>query len=200
MSINAFDAAVAGESVLVTETRIEDLQLLGRVGSTSIVISGARQYFSPASLNPYELMGAALGSSTAMILRLYADRMGFPLVRIQVSVSHHPTGEDSGAAFERAIILEGDLSDAQRERLLEVARRCPIDRTLSRSAAIHTSVSTDTHISAPPATSDYLKDLEDSIGGNKVSRRSRAAEPSRGRKRFTPRETVPPVRRARKGR
>src|ERR1700677_4905930 len=52
MSINAFNAAVAGECVLVTETRIEHLQLLGRVGGTSLVISGSRQHFSPASLNP----------------------------------------------------------------------------------------------------------------------------------------------------
>ena len=123
MSINAFDAAVAGESVLVTETRMEELQLLGRVGSTSFVIAGSRRNFSPESLNPYELLGAALGSSTAMTLRLYADRMGLPLVRIQVSVSHHPSGENCAAAFERSIILEGDLSAEQRQRLLEVVRR-----------------------------------------------------------------------------
>jgi uncharacterized OsmC-like protein len=164
MSINAFNAAVAGDSVLVTETRIEDFQLLGRVGSTSIMIAGSRRHFSPASLNPYELMGAALGSSTAMTLRLYADRMGWPLVRIQVSVSHHPSDDQAGATLERAIILEGDLSEAQRQRLLEVARYCPIDRTLRRGAEIDTSVSTDICISAPAATSDYLSDIEDSIG------------------------------------
>jgi uncharacterized OsmC-like protein len=164
MSINAFNAAIAGECVLVTETRIEHLQLLGRVGDTSLVISGSRQHFSPASLNPYELVGAALGSSTAMTLRLYADRIGLPLVRIQVSVSHHPTGEESGAAFERAIILEGDLSEEQREQLLDVARHCPIDRTLTRGAEIHTSVSSNSCIAAPPATSDYLRDIEDIVG------------------------------------
>lgn len=164
MSINAFNAAVAGDSVLVTETRIEDLQLLGRVGDTSIMIAGTRRYFSPESLNPYELMGAALGSSTAMTLRLYADRMGWPLVRIQVSVSHHPSGDHPAATFERAIILEGDLSDGQRERLLEVAGHCPVDRALRCSAEIHTSISTDICISAPPATSDYLSDIEESIG------------------------------------
>jgi putative redox protein len=163
MSINAFDAAIAGESVLVTETRMEDLQLLGRVGSTSFVISGSRRNFSPESLNPYELLGAALGSSTAMTVRLYADRLGLPLDRIQVSVSHHPSGADTGAAFERAIILEGDLSREQRQRLLDVARHCPVDQTLSHGAEIHTSVSTDLHISAAPATSDYLRDVEERV-------------------------------------
>jgi uncharacterized OsmC-like protein len=148
MSINAFDAAVAGESVLVTETRMEDLQLLGRVGGTSFVIS---------------LLGAALGSSTAMTLRLYADRVGLPLVRVQVSVSHHPSGADYGAAFERSIILEGDLSDEQRHELSQVARHCPVDQTLSHGAEIHTSVSTDMHISAAPATSDYLRDVDERV-------------------------------------
>ena len=163
MSINAFEAAVAGESVLVTETRMEELQLLGRVGSTSLVISGARRNFSPESLNPFELLGAALGSSTAMTLRLYADRVGLPLDRIQVSVSHHPSDADSGAAFERSIILEGDLSAEQRRRLLDVARHCPVDQTLSRGAEIHTSVSTDIRISAAPATSDYLRDIDQRV-------------------------------------
>ncbi|MGD0492812.1 MAG: OsmC family protein [Steroidobacteraceae bacterium] len=163
MSINAFDAAVAGESVLVTETRMEDLQLLGRVGGTSFVISGTRRNFSPESLNPYELLGAALGSSTAMTLRLYADRVGLPLVRVQVSVSHHPSGADYGAAFERSIILEGDLSDEQRHELSQVARHCPVDQTLSHGAEIHTSVSTDMHISAAPATSDYLRDVDERV-------------------------------------
>jgi putative redox protein len=164
MSINAFDAAVAGESVLVTETRMEELQLLARVGSTSFVISGSRRNFSPESLNPYELLGAALGSSTAMTLRLYADRVGLPLVRIQVSVSHHPSGENGGAAFERAIILEGELTAEQRQRLLDVAAHCPVDRTLSQGAEIHTSMSTDLRISAAPATSDYLRDIDERVG------------------------------------
>src|SRR5271157_4294934 len=104
MSISAFDAAVAGKSVLITETRMEPLQLLGRVGSTSFVIAGSRGHFFPESLNPYELLGAALGACTAMSLRLYADQMGLPLVRIQVSVSHHSSGGESKALFERTII------------------------------------------------------------------------------------------------
>src|SRR5580692_9729403 len=89
MHSSPFDSATAGKSVLVTETCMEPLQLLGRVGSTSFVIAGSRRPFCPESLNPYELMGAALGSCTAMVLRLHADSMGLPVSRIQVSVSHH---------------------------------------------------------------------------------------------------------------
>jgi len=163
MSISAFDAAVAGESVLVTETRMEHLQLLGRVGSTSFVISGSRKNFSPESLNPYELMGAALGACTAMTLRLYADRMELPLDRIQVSVSHHPSGAESRSVIERTILLDGDLSAAQRERLLEVAEHCPVDQALRNGTQIHTVVSTDHLVSASPATSDYLRDIDDTV-------------------------------------
>jgi hypothetical protein len=86
-----------------------------------------------------------------------------PLVRVQVSVSHHPSGELSRAVFERRIILEGDLSEAQRQRLLDVAEHCPVDQTLSHGAEIHTSVSTDNQIAAAPATSDYVRDIDDRI-------------------------------------
>ena len=150
MSINAFDAAVAGESVLVTETRMEDLQLLGRVGGTSFVISGTRRNFSPESLNPYELLGAALGSSTAMTLRLYADRVGLPLVRVQVE--RVPSSERRGlrSGLRAQHHLGGRLERRAKACAAHVARHCPVDQTLSQGAEIHTSVSTDMHSPRPP--------------------------------------------------
>lgn len=163
MSISPFDAAVAGKSVLITETGMETLQLLGRVGSTSFVIAGSRGHFFPESLNPYELLGAALGACTAMTLRLYADQMGLPLIRIQVSVSHHSRGGEPKALLERTIILEGPLSASQRQRLVELAQQGPVDQTLSSGAEIHTFVSTNNLVSAPPATSDYLKDINEAV-------------------------------------
>jgi putative redox protein len=163
MHMNALDAAAAGKSVLITETGMDPLQLLGRVGSTSFVIAGSRRHFFPESLNPYELLGAALGACTAMSLRLYADQMDWPLSRIQVSVSHHSRGRDSKALFERTIILEGPLNASQRQRLLEVARQGPVDQTLGGGAEIHTFVSTDNRVSASPATSDYLEDIHDAV-------------------------------------
>ena len=83
MRSSPFDSAVAGECVLITETGMEPLELLGRVGSTSFVIADSRRPFFPESLNPYELMAAALGSCTAMILRLHANQMGLALSRIR---------------------------------------------------------------------------------------------------------------------
>jgi uncharacterized OsmC-like protein len=159
MRLSPFDSAVAGESVLITETRMEPLQLLGRVGSTSFVIAGSRQPFCPESLNPYELMGAALGSCTAMILRLHADRMGLDVSRIQVSVSHHSGYPDTMALFERTILLEGSISADDRLRLLEAAQRGPVDLSLRGGAEIRTILSTDNYLAASPATSDYLSDI-----------------------------------------
>jgi putative redox protein len=159
MRSNPFDSAVAGNSVLITETGMEPLQLQGLVGSTSFVIAGSREPFCPESLNPYELMGAALGSCTAMILRLHADSMGLALSRIQVSVSHHSGYPDTMALFERTIFLEGSISEDDRLRLLEAAQRGPVDLNLRGGAEIRTTLSTDNYLAAPPATSDYLSDI-----------------------------------------
>lgn len=159
MRSSPFDSAVAGKTVLITETRMEPLQLLARVGSTSFVIAGSRRPFCPESLNPYELMGAALGSCTAMILRLHADLMGLAVSRIQVSVSHHSGYPDTMALFERTIFLEGAISADDRLRLLEAAQRGPVDLNLRGGAEIRTTLSTDDCLAAPPATSDYLGDI-----------------------------------------
>lgn len=159
MGSSPFDCAVAGKSVLVTETGMEPLQLLGRVGSTSFVIAGSRRPFCPESINPYELMGAALGSCTAMLLRLHADRMGLGLSRVRVSVSHHSGYPDRMALFEQTIFLEGSISAEGRLRLLEAARGGPVDLSLRGGAEIRTTLSTDNLLAALPASSDYLCDM-----------------------------------------
>jgi uncharacterized OsmC-like protein len=159
MGSNPFDSAVAGKCVLVTETGMEPLQLLGRVGSTSFVIAGSRRPYCPESLNPYELLGAALGSCTAMLLRLHADQMDLAVSRIQVSVSHHSGYPGTMALFERTIFLEGSISAEDRLRLLEVAQRSPVDLSLRGGAEIRTTLSIDNR-RAPPASSDYLSDIE----------------------------------------
>jgi uncharacterized OsmC-like protein len=142
---------------------MEPLQMLGRVGSTSFVIADSRRPFCPGSLNPYELMGAALGSCTAMVLRLHADLMGLALSRIEVSVSHHSGYPESMALFERTIFLEGSISADDKLRLLEAAQRGPVDLSLRGGAEIRTILSTDNCLAAPPATSDYLSDIGQAV-------------------------------------
>ena len=94
--------------------------------------------------SPYEYVMAGLGACTAMTLRMYADRHGWPLGKTSVEVRHKivvsSDGKTSIDHFERIIHVGGDLSQEQRPRLLEIADRCPISQTLQRSSVIITSL------------------------------------------------------------
>jgi putative redox protein len=91
--------------------------------------------------NPYELLLAALGSCTAMTVQLYAKRKGWPLERVEVELRQEQVhAEDCAACEERDIRMDrigkrlrlhGPLDETQRRRLLEIAERCPVNRTLT---------------------------------------------------------------------
>jgi putative redox protein len=97
---------------------------------------------------PYDLLLAALGSCTGMTLRLYADRKGWPLERVEVTLRHDRIHAKDCAdcetqvgmldRIEREIALRGPLDEAQRARLLEIADRCPVHRTLRSEIQIVT--------------------------------------------------------------
>jgi uncharacterized OsmC-like protein len=100
--------------------------------------------------SPYELLLASLGACTSMTLRLYAQRKGMDLRKITVRLQHQRIHAEDCRDCEtklgfldrivRQIHLEGDLDEAQRSRLLEIAERCPVHRTLQSEINIQTSL------------------------------------------------------------
>jgi putative redox protein len=98
--------------------------------------------------DPYEHLLAALGSCTSMTLRMYADRKSLALGHVRVELKHsrdyHKDCETCDEEprkieiIEREVTLEGDLSEAERERLLEIADRCPVHRTLHSELQVKT--------------------------------------------------------------
>jgi putative redox protein len=103
---------------------------------------------------PYELVLAGLGSCTAITLRMYADRKNWDLKEVDVHLAYekiHATDCDSCEnssdskldRFTRVIELHGDLDKNQQKRLLEIAEKCPVHRTLTSEISIMTSLKED---------------------------------------------------------
>jgi len=101
-----------------------------------------------AGPSPYELLLMSLGACTSMTLRLYAKRKGWPLEAVRVRLKHDRIHAEDCADCEtktglvdridRAIEMKGPLSDEQRGRLLEIADKCPVHRTLTSEIKIVT--------------------------------------------------------------
>ena len=97
-------------------------------------------------MSPYGFLSAGLGACTSMTIRMYARRKGWPLTHVSVDVSHdkvHAQDAETSKevridSFRREIRLEGDLDQEQRQRLMEIADKCPVHRTLEAGARVET--------------------------------------------------------------
>jgi putative redox protein len=104
---------------------------------------------------PYQLLSAALAACTSMTLRLYAERKGWDLPAFTVEVTHSVVA--SRDRFQRRILFAEPLSPEWRDRLLEIADRCPVHRTLVRGFEIVTTA--DPEERSEPA-GQHLSDME----------------------------------------
>ncbi len=96
--------------------------------------------------DPYALLLASLGACTSMTISLYARRKQWPLAAVTVRLRHRRVYSEDCAGcenaprrierIERAIELDGPLDDAQRAKLLEIAEKCPVHRTLTSTVEI----------------------------------------------------------------
>jgi putative redox protein len=120
------------------------------VGRHELVSDEPHPIGDDAGPTPYDLLLAALGACTSMTVRMYANRKGWPLQQVRVTLRHariHAKDcsdcETSNAWIDRIdceVELTGDLDDTQRQRLLHMADRCPVHQTLTSEVRIATSL------------------------------------------------------------
>jgi uncharacterized OsmC-like protein/pimeloyl-ACP methyl ester carboxylesterase len=144
------EVAADGEAprqVVVRETRNGKFQQTVTVGPhQSLADEPAAAGGDDTGLAPYDLLLAALGACTSMTMRLYADRKSLPLERTTVTLKHSKIHAEDCAEcetkagmldqIERVIGMEGALSSEQRQRLMEIADKCPVHRTLTSEVQI----------------------------------------------------------------
>lgn len=93
--------------------------------------------------SPMRMLLGSLGACTAITLKMYAARKQWPLSGIEVTLQLNPDGKAaaSGNDITRQIQLRGDLTDEQRERLLQIANACPVHKLLTGEVHINTALS-----------------------------------------------------------
>jgi putative redox protein len=86
---------------------------------------------------PYDMLLAALGECTAMTVRWYAKQQNWPLEKVEVTLTHQKL--DKVDTFEKQVVVHGDaLTPDQRKKLVDVAAKCPVQRTLESDVVIRT--------------------------------------------------------------
>src|SRR3989440_3194129 len=147
----AADPGMAPRRVVVQETRASKFQQTVTVGRHRMTadepVAAGGEDSGPG---PYDFLVAGLGACTSMTMRLYADRKSLPLERVTVTLKHSKIHAEDCAEcetkagmldqIERVIAMEGNLDTEQRKKLMEIADKCPVHRTLTSEVHIVTHV------------------------------------------------------------
>ena len=148
--VTGHDAASSEGTVTVTETGSGTYTQQITAGHHRLAADEPRPIGDDAGPTPYDLLLAALGACTSMTVRMYANRKGWPLERVRVTLRHSRIHAEDCADCEttsgwvdhidRDVELAGDLDDIQRQRLLHIAERCPVHQTLTSEVHVTTSL------------------------------------------------------------
>ena len=147
----ATDALQAADGEVAARTQTGGFRTDVRFGKHALIAD------EPASVGgtnlgptPYDLLSAALATCTSMTLRMYANHKKLNLESATVRVEHDKihaedcvdceTADRKIDEFRRTISLEGDLTEAERNRMLEIADRCPVHRTLHGETKVRSSL------------------------------------------------------------
>jgi putative redox protein len=144
------DPGATPRVVVVRETRDSKLQQTVVIGPHHLLadepVAAGGEDTGPG---PYDYLLAGLGACTSMTMRMYADRKALPLERVTVTLKHKKIHAEDCAECEtkagmldqidRAITMEGALDADQRKRLMEIADKCPVHRTLTSEVRILTT-------------------------------------------------------------
>jgi putative redox protein len=137
--------------ISASETRAGKLQVEIRSGDYRLLADEPASVGGLGSgMSPYELVAAGLAACTLMTMRLYADRHELPLERAHAAVEHMKMpGMEPADRFTRTITLDGPLDESQREKILAIGDRCPVDLTLMRGSDVRTRFASNAGEPAP---------------------------------------------------
>lgn len=91
-------------------------------------------------LNPSELLEASLASCTSITLRMYINRKEWKVDAIDVQVNKVKIGKNDDTAFEKHIVIIGEIDDKQKDRLLLIASKCPVHKVLAQGSEIISTI------------------------------------------------------------